>query len=198
MLYNFVLFGGFRMPKQKITKEMVVEAAFLLAREGGLDRITVRDIAEKLNCSVQPIYSYCKNMEGLRRNVMRRSGRFVKEYISAHLDKNDFFRSTGYAYIKLAVEEPNIFNMFVMNVRTEINSLDQLYESETDPRIAEFIADNLQISITKARILHLNMLVYTIGLGTILANTVPGIGEEEIKAQLETAYQAFLQQTEKE
>lgn len=186
------------MPKQKITKEMVVEAAFLLAREGGLDRITVRDIAEKLNCSVQPIYSYCKNMEGLRRNVMRRSGRFVKEYISAHLDKNDFFRSTGYAYIKLAVEEPNIFNMFVMNVRTEINSLDQLYESETDPRIAEFIADNLQISITKARILHLNMLVYTIGLGTILANTVPGIGEEEIKAQLETAYQAFLQQTEKE
>lgn len=182
------------MPKQKITKEMVVEAAFELAREGGLDQVAVRDIAAKLNCSVQPIYSYCKNMEGLRLNVIHRSECFVKEFIPAHLDESDFFRSTGHAYIKLAVEEPNIFKMFLMNKRTEIDSFDRLYESETNPRVAEFIAEKLRISTSKARSLHLNMLIYTIGLGTILANTSPGISWPEIDTQLEMAYQAFLKQ----
>lgn len=54
------------MPKQKITKEMVVEAAFSLTREKGLENVTVKDIAGALSCSVQPIYSYCDSMEGLR------------------------------------------------------------------------------------------------------------------------------------
>ena len=42
------------MPKQKITKEMVVNAAFELARSGGMEQVLVKSIAEKLGCSVQP------------------------------------------------------------------------------------------------------------------------------------------------
>ena len=55
------------MPKQRITKEMVVNAAFELARAGGMEQVLVKTIAERLGCSVQPIYSYCNNMEELRR-----------------------------------------------------------------------------------------------------------------------------------
>ena len=46
------------MPKQRITKEMVIEAAFELARTGGMEQVIVKNIAQKLGCSVQPIYSY--------------------------------------------------------------------------------------------------------------------------------------------
>ena len=35
------------MPKQRITKEMVVEAAFEIAREKGIDHVLVKNIAEK-------------------------------------------------------------------------------------------------------------------------------------------------------
>lgn len=182
------------MPKQKITKDMVIEAAFELARKGGLEQVTVRDIAEALECSVQPIYSYCQNMEGLRQDVIKRVKGFVTEYISSHLDENDFFRSTGHAYIHLAKEEPNIFKMFVLSERTEIDSLNALYESETNPQIAGYIADDLNISTAKARSLHLHMLIYTVGIGTILANTTPGISSDEIYSQLETAYLVFLKQ----
>ena len=57
------------MPKQKITREMVVGAAFQLAREGGMERVLVKDIAARLGCSVQPIYSCFRNMGELRRAV---------------------------------------------------------------------------------------------------------------------------------
>ena len=55
------------MPKQRITKETVVNAAFEIARNSGMEQVMVKNIADKIGCSVQPIYSYCKNMEGLQR-----------------------------------------------------------------------------------------------------------------------------------
>ena len=45
------------MPKQKITKEMVVDTAFDIARQDGMDRVLIKKIAGKLGCYVQPIYS---------------------------------------------------------------------------------------------------------------------------------------------
>ncbi len=182
------------MPKQKITKEMVVEAAFELARSGGMDAVMVKNIAEKLGCSVQPIYSYCKNMDGLRQDVMRRTEQFMKEYLSANINPEDFFRSTGHAYIKLSKDEPNIFQMFVLHKRDAISSLEDLYQSETNSEVAGYIAEGLNISMEKAKMLHMNMLIYTVGIGTILATATPGISMDEILAQLEIAYQAFLKQ----
>ena len=104
------------------------------------------------------------------------------------------FRSTGKSYIQLAKEEPHLFKIFILHQRQGISSLDDLYQAETNPQLAEIIADKLHISTTHARQLHLNMLIYTIGIGTIFSVTTPGISADEIFAQQETAYEAFLKQ----
>lgn len=67
-------------------------------------------------------------------------------------------------------------------------------QTEAAPRVAEYIAEQLHISISKAKQLHLNMLIYTIGIGTAFSVTTPGISTDEIDVQLEMAYQAFLNQ----
>lgn len=182
------------MPKQKITKEIVVNTAFEIARNSGMEQVLVKNIADKIGCSVQPIYSYCKNMEGLRQDVTKQVSHFIQEYIVAHIDKEDLFRSTGKAYIQLAEEEPHLFRIFILHRRNGISSLDDLYRLETAPNTAEFIADKLQISLSQAKELHLNMLIYTIGIGTIFSVTTPGISVNEIYEQQEIAYQAFLEQ----
>lgn len=186
------------MPKQKITKEMVVNAAFELARAEGAENITVKAIAEKLSCSVQPIYSYCENMEGLRQEVAARAGEFVREYTALRIDREDMFRSTGKAYAMLAGEEPNIFKLFILHQRNNISSLAELYAAETDPDVAKIIAKNLGIGISAAQELHLNMLIYTVGIGAIFAVTKPGISPDEIFSQQEKAYRAFYEQALKE
>lgn len=182
------------MPKQKITKEMVIAAAFELARSGGMEQVMVKNIAQRLNCSVQPIYSYCKNMEDLRQEVMKKVRHFIQEYVAERIDKNDLFRSTGKAYVQIAREEPYIFKMFILHQRNEVASLDDLYEYETNPQIAGFIAEQLNISVSTAKQFHLNMLIYTIGIGTIFSVANPGISADEIFTQQETAYKAFLRQ----
>ena len=96
------------MPKQRITREMVVDAALALAREGGMERVLVKDIAARLSCSVQPIYSCFRNMEELRRAVEGRTAQFLADYLSARLAPGDLFRSTGRAYVQLARDEPEL------------------------------------------------------------------------------------------
>lgn len=186
------------MPKQRITKEMVVNAAFEIARSDGMEQVMVKNIAEKIGCSVQPIYSYCKNMEGLRQDVAQKVRSFIGEYVKARIDNDDIFGATGRAYIQLAKEEPHLFKIFILHKRNGIASLEDLYQSETNPHIAEFISKKLGISIGQAKKLHLNMLIYTIGLGTIFSVITPGISMEEIYEQQEMAYKAFLSQTVRE
>lgn len=182
------------MPKQRITKEMVVNAAFEIARSGGMEQVMVKNIADKIGCSVQPIYSYCKNMDGLRQDVIVKVDCFIQEYMAAHINRNDLFRSSGRSYIQLAKEEPHLFRIFILHQRKGISSLNDLYQSETNPDTPKFIADKLHISLPKAKQLHLNMLIYTIGVGTIFSVTTPGILTDEIYTQQEAAYEAFLKQ----
>lgn len=180
------------MPKQRITREMVVDAAFEIAREQGMEQVMVKTIAEKLGCSVQPIYSYLTNMEELRREVAKKAKAFVHAYAAAHIDPNDMFRSTGHAYVRIAKEEPNLFKLFILQERENIRSLEELYDAEAGPQVAKAISAGLGISLEKAQQLHLNMLIYTIGIGTIFSVTKPGIPAEEIFSQQENAYEAFL------
>lgn len=180
------------MPKQRITKEMVVSAAFEIAREGGMEQVIVRHIAQKIGCSVQPIYSYCNNMDGLRNDVCDKAREFIQEYVALRVDENDLFRSTGQAYIQLAKDEPHILKIFLLQERKNIASLDDLYRAETNPQVAVAIAEQLQISPERARQLHLHMLIYTIGIGTIFSVSTPGIPTDEIYAQQDQAYHAFL------
>lgn len=181
------------MPKQRITKEMIVDAAFALVRESGPEALTVGAIAARLGCSVQPIYSYCRNMDGLRREVAARAGKELRAHLAASLDPSDLFRSTGQAYLQFARCEPQLFRLAVLRKRQGIGSWAQLYRQEADPRMAACIAAQLGIPEQTARQLHLHMLVYTMGLGAIFSCCEPGIGQGEALAQQQAAYEAFLQ-----
>lgn len=182
------------MPKQRITKDMVVDAAFSIARERGMDQVLVKNIADKLDCSVQPIYSYCSNMESLKHEVIAKTREFFHQYVMEHMDPEDLFRSTGFAYIHLAKEEPFLFKLYFLRSRTDISSLQDLYQSESSPEVTKFIEKSLRLSWENAKKLHLHMIVYSMGLGAILATSGAEIPFQELEAQLESAYQAILSQ----
>ena len=186
------------MPKQRITKEMVVEAAFEIARKEGAEKVIVKNIAERLGCSVQPIYSYCSNMEGLREELVERTRTFMKDYIASRLERTNYFWSMGQAQIHFAKEEPNLFKMYFLRRRQDISSLQELYTKEGSPDMGEYLSQTLQISPEKARELHLNMIIYTMGIASILATTGSDIPEEEISDRLEKAYHAFYAQSREE
>lgn len=188
------------MPKQRITKEMVIEAAFELAREEGVDQVLVKNIAKKLGCSVQPIYSYCSNMEELRKELRSRIGVFFQEYISKNIDKDDFFHSIGKSYLLLSKEEPHLYEAYFIRKRADYTAktLEELYENECTKEVAEWLSDNCSITMEAAKKLHLNMVMYTTGLSMLMISSNFGIQIEELDERLIEANEAFLAQARKQ
>lgn len=179
------------MPKQRITKEMVVEAAFRLARRGGMDAVRVKAIAQELGCSVQPIYGYCENMKGLRREVVARAGAFLREYLHSRIDPDDPFRSTGMAHACFAREEPQLYRLYFLREREGLHSFDDIYRTEADPRIAETITQQRGILLEAAQALHRHMMIYSTGLAFMLSVLGPDTDPEQTAALLEEAQSAF-------
>lgn len=188
------------MPKQKITKEMVVEAAFELVRAGGPEQVLVKNIAERLGCSVQPIYSYCSNMDGLKKDVIDRISDYFRKYVAEHVDKDDIFASTGKLYLRLSKEEPNLFQMYFMGRRPDYNvhSLEELYDKEGSSMVIGYIAEKYGLSREGAKKLHLNMIIYNQGIAAMNIASGLQIPLEELEQQLEQAFSAFLQKAREE
>ena len=54
------------MPKNiSISKDNILNTALEIVREKGIDAVSNREIAKKLNCSIRPIYYQFKNSEEL-------------------------------------------------------------------------------------------------------------------------------------
>ena len=49
-------------PKVKITKEMIIDAAFEIARSEGAENINARAVSKKLGCSTQPVMYHFKTI----------------------------------------------------------------------------------------------------------------------------------------
>ena len=43
------------MPKAKVTRDMVIEAAFAIARTAGAEQVNARTVSQELGCSTQPV-----------------------------------------------------------------------------------------------------------------------------------------------
>ena len=53
-------------PKQRITREMILERSFEMFCRDGMDAVNARSVAKALNCSTQPIFSYYAGMDDLK------------------------------------------------------------------------------------------------------------------------------------
>lgn len=180
------------MPKQRITKEMVIDAAFQLLREGGEEQVLVKNIAAALSCSVQPIYSCFENMDLLRQELSKMSAEVMEKYIGERLVQENLFESTGKAYLAFSKEEPHLFKSYFLKKRSGINSFDDLYAMEANSNVAAHISKTLGISEESAKKLHLNMIIYNTGISFMLISAGGNLSIQELNEKLEGAYDAFL------
>ena len=67
--------------KAKVTKEMIVDAAFAIAREVGVENINARTVSERLHCSTQPVMYHFATMDELKRTVYAKADLYHSEYL---------------------------------------------------------------------------------------------------------------------
>lgn len=101
--------------KVTVTKEMIIEGAFALAREQGLFAVTARKLAAGIGCSTQPLFRVYENMNQLYMDLYKRVIAYFSEYYESHPKRLDTpFADLGMAYISFAKEESNLFRMLFL------------------------------------------------------------------------------------
>ena len=94
-------------PKFKFTREEITSAALDLTRKAGPDGLTARALAEKLGCSVKPVFGLFKNMEEVQGAVLSAAQDLYQSYLAEDMaaGKHPPYKASGMGYIRFAREE---------------------------------------------------------------------------------------------
>ncbi len=193
MLYKYVYIAELNlMPKQRITKEMILEVAFKLARERGYEQVVVKNIAAEMGCSVQPIYSYFSNMDALKQAVVGAAMQFYNGFIYSRVDNDRVLQSMARANVAFAKYETNLFKLLFLQKLNGLNSFNDIYEWMGDKQATRRLAEELLLPEEKIKQVYVMLIVFTHGVATMIATGGADISDEESADILERAYEAFI------
>lgn len=130
--------------KESITRDFLIDSAFILCKEEGFGNVTARKLAAKAGCSTQPIFRLYENMEDLCADIYLKTVTFYKFfYINCTKCNPEPFVDMGLAYIKFATQEKQLFRMlFTEESRTFSKSLYEILNSDQGFVVAEFAKAN--------------------------------------------------------
>lgn len=106
--------------KVQFTKETIIDAAFNIASEKGLDHITIRSVATKIKASIAPIYVNFDSVDALKKAVLDKAQSIYQAMVKAE-NHDDLFLRYALASIKFSRQYPLIYNAFLL---TEDDPLD--------------------------------------------------------------------------
>lgn len=156
-------------PKARITREMILDAAFEITRESGIDSVNARTIASRLNCSTQPVLYCYKTMDELRAAVFRRADEYQSAYIMGEHGEHTM-TEIGTAYVRFAAEEKHLFRLLFQSDHFAQQSFDDLINSDDIMPLLEAVSreDGISIESAKDEFAVRFMLVH--GMASLLAN----------------------------
>ena len=113
-------------PKNKFTKEEMVEAALWVVRERGIDGLTAKTLADALDTSTQPVFTAFGSMDAVKREAYAAAVQVYDSYANAGLKEKIPFFGVGMQYIRFAREEPELYRMLFLMRTQEYSAMDSM------------------------------------------------------------------------
>lgn len=177
-------------PAAKIKKEEIVAAALNLVRENGAGALNARAVAQKLNCSTQPIFSNYASMESLREDVIRCANEQYQQFLENGMKNSDYpaYKASGVTYIRFAKEEKELFKLLFMRDR----SMEEIKEEKEElSGLIALVSANTGLSLDDAYLFHIEMWVCAHGIATMIATSYLEWEWDTISAILTDAYEGM-------
>ena len=164
-------------PKQKYSREDILQAAFQLVREHGIENLNVRSVAKMLQASTQPVFSYYENMADLKTDLFAMVSQYHGRYFDRVETGETLLSSIGMTYIDFAIEEPNLFRMMFMAQGFSGTKLGNFFESFSDDcneRLTKAISASFDLEEPETMGMFVDMWLYAHGIASMLVmNQLP-------------------------
>ena len=156
----------------KIKKEEMLQCALEIVMEDGYSALNIKAVAQKLNCSTAPISWQFKGMEGLRTELIPYAEDYVRnKYGISSSNAVAAFEQEGRNTVSLAMDAPNLFRFLYMGERSQLLSEGfALPVNQESHEFYEGLAGILKVTPAKAAGFVSTMVIYTQGIGTLIAS----------------------------
>ena len=173
----------------KVTKEMIIDAAFEIAKEMGAENINARTVSQKLGCSTQPVLYHFKTIEDVRIAAHKKASEFHSNYVTNISGKYERpMLEVGMRHIQLAIEEKNIFRfLFHSNYNTDVSLFDWLTGENFDS-LFPILKKQAKVDEQQAYIIFSQIFLVTHGIASLLANNAMVYDEAYCINTLSNAY----------
>ena len=169
--------------KVKATKEMIINAAFAIARETGAENINARTVSERLNCSTQPVMYHFATIEQLKRAVYEKADLYHSEYLmDMKRPSKGAMLGIGMNYIRFLFQS-DFFNG---------STLLELIDAEELTPVLSAMQGSLGINTEQTKKVFLTVFLFAHGYASIIANNSLKYDEELINSHLEQAYKGAI------
>lgn len=180
-------------PKARITKDMVIAAAFEVARKTGADNINARTVSKRLNCSTQPVMYHFATIDKLKKAAYEKTDEYHTEYLmNLPETQKDIMLGIGLNYIRFAVEEPNLFRFLFQSGFVTENSLLEMINSEELIPVLSAMQKEMNMNIEQTKEVFITLALFVHGYASIIANNSLEYDEKIITSHLERVYKGAV------
>lgn len=157
-------------PKAKTNRQQIIDTAFEMVRENGVESLNARNLARRIGCSTQPLFYNFSTMEELLASVIYKANEFHHSYIWQAISETKYppYKASGMAYIQFAKDERNLFNLLFMRDRT--NEKEDVQNASFE-EIVSMLMTNYGLTHEEAQLFHLEMWSVVHGIAAMQATS---------------------------
>jgi AcrR family transcriptional regulator len=180
-------------PKAKITREMIIDSAFEIARTKGAENINARAIAEKLSCSTQPVMYHFSKIEEIKRAAYDKADAFHSAYLMRFAgEPGEPMQGIGLRYIQFAAEEKHLFRFLFQSGAFAGKTLGELIGSEELEPILAVLQKIAKTDREQTLMIFLSIFLVVHGYASMLANNSMEYDEAYVVSFLKRAYDGAI------
>ena len=179
--------------KIKISKEMILETAFEIVRKYGTEKLSNRELASKLNCSIRPIYYQFENSEELQKELYKKIERYFYKFLLDNMIEDiPKYKQVGINYIKFAKKEQKLFQTLFLNETGLTTNAFVSKDGDDYKELEKLIKISTKLEEEDIKSFHTKMWIFCHGIATLVANDTVSLTDEQIEQLLSYQFQALM------
>ncbi|MCU6792671.1 TetR/AcrR family transcriptional regulator [Paenibacillus sp. WQ 127069] len=181
-------------PTAVITEEKILKAAFEIVRVQGLEYLTARNIAQKLNCSTQPVYRIYDNMDEVKDCVYGMAVSLMRDQIFSHQDdQNSPALNMAIGFLHFAKQERYIFQFVYLSGYKSFDLSHEVFMGDTLSMKSMLHSKRFRaIDENKQKNIFIKISIYLTGIGTMINSGTLKMDFDETIEMVKEMYEALL------
>ena len=179
--------------KIRISKDMILDAAFEIVRQDGMEKLSNRELANRLKCSIRPIYYQFENVEEMQKELYIKIEHYFYKFLLDNTIKGiPQYKQVGINYIKFAKQEKKLFQTLFMSDTGLTPDAFVSKDGDDYEEIAKLIKISTNLKDNDIKDFHTKMWICCHGIATLVANDTIKLTDNQIQELLSSQFQALM------